>query len=156
MFNLFKPKKKEEPQHQLSEQIPVSNLEAYVVQGYENEKRLKSEIADLKNEIESFKKKEKEHDALKVVLRNKEREISGLLVENKRIERLEERLSESEKRFNSSKIREQSLLDERGRLEKEMRGVVTAEVKGRISYKVSNHKGNLSKAAVLEMIEGVQ
>lgn len=155
MFNLFKPKQKEK-QHQLSEQIPVSNLEAYVVQGYETEKRLKSEIADLKKEIESFKENEKKHDALKIVLQKKEREISGLLVENKRIEHLEGRLSESEKRFNNLKIREQSLLDERATLEKQMRGVVTAEVKGSIANKVSNHKGNLSKAAVLEMIEGVQ
>lgn len=155
MFNIFK-KKYEEEKHELSEQIPVSNLESYVVQGYENEKRMKSEIERLKGKIEQYEKDKVEHSALKVVLQNKEREIDNLIAENKRIERLEEQLNESRKRFNNLKIREQSLLDERDKLEDAMREAITADVKNTVLAKINEHKGNLSKAIVTEIVEGVE
>lgn len=152
MFNLFK--KQPEPGTQLTDQISVDNLKAYVVEGYDKEKALKSELSDKQAEIELLKDQIKEHDALKVVLDEKQQIISNLEFENKKIATLQKRIEEKDKMLNNRKIIIKNLQDERETLEQSMKEHFTAECQKSIASRLEQHKGNLSKAKAIELVKG--
>lgn len=145
MFNLFK-KKQPEPETQLTDHVPVDNLKAYVVRGYETEKRLTAEL-DRKNQTI------KEFDATKVILSEKERDIRELENQNKEINQLENKIIEAEKLLNERKIIIKNLYDERQNLELQTEEHFTTLCKQSIINRVEQHKGNLSKAKAIEIVE---
>jgi len=58
MFGLIKKKK----EYDLADQIPVDNLKKYVVQGYEKEKSLESQIEKKDSEIEKLQNEQRKNN----------------------------------------------------------------------------------------------
>lgn len=159
MFNVFKKKPEEETQ--LTDQISVDNLKAYVVQGYDKEKELQSKLDRKEQEINDLKVKIEELDALKVVLENKERIIRELEYKNKRVENLENQLADRENKNSDLVIKNRQLKNqidemqnERKTIEIDIKRVAKAETIAWITNRVEQHKGNLSKAKAIELVKG--
>lgn len=158
MFNLFKKQPEEETQ--LTDQISVDNLKAYVVQGYDKEKELQAKLDHKQQEVNDLKAKVKELDALKVVLENKERIIKELEHKNEQIENIEKQIIDRENKNSDLVIKNRRLENqiadmqrERRTIEPDIKKVARAETIDRISNRIERHKGNLSKAKAIEIIK---
>lgn len=152
MFNVFKkPKEKVE----LTEQVPVDNLRSYVVQGYEKQKILEAEIEVKDDEIQGLKNTIEELDALKVVLSEKERTIRHLEYKVSEIERLEEQLSEKEKKIADYVIMVNELNTKLSKMMVDIKQEANEDIKESIVSRIQQHKGNLSKAKAIELVEEV-
>ncbi|MBO0473257.1 hypothetical protein JZO86_06025 [Enterococcus ureasiticus] len=159
MFNVFKKKPEEETQ--LTDQISVDNLKAYVVHGYDKEKELQSKLDRKEQEINGLKVKIEELDALKVVLENKERIIRELNYKYEKVEALEKQIIDTDNKWNDQVIKNRELRNQISKMEQERRTIepiirssARGEVISRITERIENHKGNLSKAKAVEIIKG--
>lgn len=146
-----KPKEKVE----LTEQVPVDNLRSYVVQGYEKQKILEAEIEVKDDEIQGLKNTIEELDALKVVLSEKERTIRHLEYKVSEIERLEEQLSEKEKKIADYVIMVNELNTKLSKMMVDIKQEANEDIKESIVSRIQQHKGNLSKAKAIELVEEV-
>ncbi|OTN83705.1 hypothetical protein A5819_003466 [Enterococcus sp. 7E2_DIV0204] len=158
MFNVFKKKPEEETQ--LTDQISVDNLKAYVVQGYDKEKELQSKLDRKEQEINDLKVKIEELDALKVVLENKERIIRELNYKYEKVGALEKQIIDTDNKWNDQVIKNRELRNQISKMEQERRTIepiIRSSERGvvisRITERIENHKGNLSKAKAIEIIK---
>ncbi|MDA9472064.1 hypothetical protein [Enterococcus sp. 5H] len=153
MFNLFK-KKQPEPETQLTDHVPVDNLKAYVVRGYETEKRLTAEL-DMKNQtIKELESKLEDFDALEVILSEKQEEIWKLEFENQKIEQLKTKIDERNRKIDDYAIKVTELKKSRESYGRYLIQKTRSEVKQSIINRIEQHKGNLSKAKAIEIVEG--
>lgn len=153
MFNLFK-KKQPELETQLTDHVPVDNLKAYVVRGYETEKRLTAEL-DMKNQtIEELKSRLEDFDAMEVILSEKQEEIRKLEFENQKIDQLKTKIDERNRKIDDYAIKVTELKKSRESYGRDLIQKTRSEVKQSIINRIEQHKGNLSKAKVIEIVEG--
>ncbi|MBE9387852.1 hypothetical protein [Vagococcus salmoninarum] len=161
MFNLFKRAVPEENKN--TELIEVSDLKQYVVKAYENEKLNAASAEKDKIRIKELDAKLKAADIEKIVLNEKESEVSrlerGVQTLELRLESLRKEKDENLSQLNSYKIKyrdtEQTIEEIKMQNKKEVLEAVMInndKLKSRLMQQVESHKGNLSKKIVLDLI----
>lgn len=152
MFNLFK--KQPEPETQLTDHVPVDNLKAYVVREYEKGKQLTAELDKKNQTIEELKSRLKDFDAMEVILSEKQEEIRKLEFENQKIEQLKTKIDERNRKIDDYAIKVTELKKSRESYGRDLIQKTRSEVKHSIINQLEQHKGNLSKAKAIEIVEG--
>lgn len=153
MFNLFK-KKQPEPETQLTDHVPVDNLKAYVVREYEKGKQLTAELDKKNQTIEELKSRLKDFDAMEVILSEKQEEIRKLEFENQKIDQLKIKIDERNRKIDDYAIKVTELKKSRESYGRDLIQKTRLDVKQSIINRIEQHKGNLSKAKAIEIVEG--
>lgn len=155
------------PKKQSVEQVKVPDLKQYLVDGYNEIRKVKSEKIELENKLEEQKQIEQLYEGVLVTLDEfkKRDEENG-----QEIERLKEKINKKDNEIyllkdtiNNYKIQEKKLEEKQKELKRIENGIyeeIESEVKEKIanykkglSYKIKNTKGNLSKEKIIEIIE---
>lgn len=151
-LNKKEEKAEEVAETELTDLVNVSNLKSYVVEGYEKEKQLKSELEQKNKRIHALQKQLHEFDAIKVVLEQKEGEIALLESKIREIPVLEAMNTDLKERLNEKDIANRKL-NERRRVDiAEARRDVATKLVNQICGRLQSHKGNLSKAQAVEIV----
>lgn len=161
MFGLFK--KTEFQEEKTNELVAVNDLKQYVVDAYEKEKTLSSSIEQMKNEIKELKDKLKEAAIEKVVLDQKNDEVNRLESRVSQRERkiglLEDSIDSLKNDLNTYRIKyrdtEKTIEDLKIQNKQETSNQVMIgrdKLKSNLMQQVEEHKGNLSKKIVLDLI----
>ncbi|EAD0738607.1 hypothetical protein NY11_04450 [Listeria monocytogenes] len=158
MFKFLSKKSEQEEvaETELTDLVNVSNLKSYVVEGYEKEKQLKSELERKDKRIQALQKQLHEYDAIKIVLEQKEREILSLESKIREIPVLESINTDLKERLNEKDITNRKLNERRRGDIAEARREVTEKLVNEIVARLQEHKGNLSKAQAVEIAKGVK
>ncbi|MGM0238407.1 hypothetical protein [Enterococcus sp. AZ103] len=163
MFDLFKKKKEiTSNETELTDNIPVSNLKNYVVQGYEKEKELLEDIGDKAREILRLRDSLKEFDALKVVLEKKESDIRRLETDLKLAEKYKDLNTELNDKINTLQIEKHNLLKEKAEITSSLESQFSQKLLAfsddlleKFSELVTNYKGNLSKQEAKDILDSL-
>ena len=134
-------------------QIKVPDIKEYLVREYEAAKDREYEIERLENQLEEARELKMKYDAAMVTLKEyRDRLDTEEAKRDKLKEKIaEERAAKHEARdeLNSYKIK----FHEVNRTKDELRDEVIGDVKRNIIENIQKQKGNLSKKAVIEIIE---
>lgn len=155
MFKFLTKKDEQEEiaETELTDLVNVSNLKSYVVEGYEKEKQLKSELEQKDRRIQALQKQLHEYDAIKVVLEQKEREILSLESKIREIPVLESMNTDLKERLNEKDIANRKLNERRRGDIAEARRDVATKLVNQVCGRLQGHKGNLSKAQAVEIVK---
>lgn len=153
----FTPKKSEEltvvPDTEISVAIP--DIKQYLVEEYERVNELKLINEGLEQELEKSQEVKIKYDAALVTLdeysrRLKSTELS-IAKEKEKTENVKRELKAAIDEVNSYKIK----LSHAALTKEELKEEIREDLKTEIISKINNHKGNLSKKIVCELINGI-
>ncbi|HBM3505970.1 TPA: hypothetical protein LWH00_000797 [Listeria innocua] len=159
-MNWFKKTPKTVQPDNLPDLIRVDNLKEYVVDSFEQKKRDAKSIEQLTSKISGLEERLKEVDVLKVVLLEKDAALR--LAEAKirditsKVERTQRKLDNATSELNSFKILQDTQTQKNQANERRAASSAKKDFAKELQNLINNHKGNLSKATVLNYIEQIE
>ncbi|HCW3194941.1 TPA: hypothetical protein OXD26_001786 [Listeria monocytogenes] len=159
-MNLFKKTPKIVQPDNLPDLIQVDNLKEYVVDSFEQKKRDAKTIEQLTSKISELEERLKEVDVLKVVLSEKDSALklaeTNIYSITRKLERTQQKLDSATSELNSFKILQDTQTQKNQANERRAASSAKKEFAKELRNLINNHKGNLSKATVLNYIEQVE
>ncbi|EOC0750385.1 hypothetical protein ACI1E0_001238 [Listeria monocytogenes] len=159
-MNLFKKTPKIVQPDNLPDLIQVDNLKEYVVDSFEQKKRDAKTIEQLTSKISELEERLKEVDVLKVVLSEKDSALrlaeTNTYSLTREVERTQQKLDNATSELNSFKILQDTQAQKNQASERRAASSAKKEFAKELQNLINNHKGNLSKATVLNYIEQVE
>ncbi|EAE9744422.1 hypothetical protein CC237_09865 [Listeria monocytogenes] len=159
-MNLFKKTPKIVQPDNLPDLIQVGNLKEYVVDSFEQKKRDAKTIEQLTSKISELEERLKEVDVLKVVLSEKDSALklaeTNIYSITRKLERTQQKLDSATSELNSFKILQDTQTQKNQANERRAASSAKKEFAKELQNLINNHKGNLSKATVLNYIEQIE
>ncbi|EAF3350791.1 hypothetical protein CW378_12845 [Listeria monocytogenes] len=159
-MNLFKKTPKIVQPDNLPDLIQVDNLKEYVVDSFEQKNRDAKTIEQLTSKISELEERLKEVDVLKVVLSEKDSALklaeTNIYSITRKLERTQQKLDNATSELNSFKILQDTQTQKNQANERRAASSAKKEFAKELRNLINNHKGNLSKATVLNYIEQVE
>ncbi|HCJ4522929.1 TPA: hypothetical protein NR462_000500 [Listeria innocua] len=144
----------------LPDLIQVDNLKEYVVDSFEQKKRDAKTIEQLTNKISELEERLKEVDVLKVVLSEKDSALrlaeKNIYSLTREVERTQQKLDNAPSELNSFKILQDTQAQKNQASERRAASSAKKEFAKELQNLINDHKGNLSKATVLNYIEQIE
>ncbi|EAF2083466.1 hypothetical protein FTE37_14175 [Listeria monocytogenes] len=144
----------------LPDLIQVDNLKEYVVDSFEQKKRDAKTIEQLTSKISELEERLKEVDVLKVVLSEKDSALrlaeTNISIITRKVERTQQKLDNATSELNSFKILQDTQIQKNQANERRAASSAKKEFAKELQNLINNHKGNLSKATVLNYIEQIE
>ena len=151
-LSLFKPKAltvKKEPVF-----VSVPDIKEYLVKEYERVNLLREENERLLDELEKAKEVQMKYEATLVTLDEYSKRIDyhgkKLTQKDRDIIELQKKVSQARNELNSYKIK----FNEAAITKEEIKEEVISDFRKELISKIKNHKGNLSKGVVCQIING--
>ncbi|EAF4459105.1 hypothetical protein CYH18_14590 [Listeria monocytogenes serotype 1/2a] len=159
-MNLFKKTPKIVQPDNLPDLIQVDNLKEYVVNSFEQKKMDAKTIEQLTSKISGLEERLKEVDVLKVVLSEKDSALklaeTNIYSITRKLERTQQKLDNATSELNSFKILQDTQTQKNQANERRAASSAKKEFAKELQNLINNHKGNLSKATVLNYIEQIE
>ncbi|HAA2372595.1 TPA: hypothetical protein H9481_002327 [Listeria monocytogenes] len=144
----------------LTDLIQVDNLKEYVVDSFEQKKKDAGTIERLNREIIGLKERLKEVDVLKIVLSEKDSALrlaeSNIYSITRKVDNTQQKLDNATSELNSFKILQDTQTQKNQANERRAASSAKKEFAKELRNLINNHKGNLSKATVLNYIEQIE
>ncbi|EAG3505332.1 TPA: hypothetical protein K8T94_001856 [Listeria monocytogenes] len=144
----------------LPDLIQVDNLKEYVVDSFEQKKRDAKTIEQLTSKISELEERLKEMEVLKVVLSEKDSALrlaeTNIYSITRKVERTQQKLDNATSELNSFKILQDTQARKNQATERRAASSAKKEFAKELQNLINNHKGNLSKATVLNYIEQIE
>ncbi|EAE8321805.1 hypothetical protein BOQ21_02565 [Listeria monocytogenes] len=155
-MNWFKKPMKIEQPDNLPDLISVDNLKEYVVDSYEQKKKDAQTIEQMTSKISALEERLKEVDVLKIVLSEKDSALiladSSIRETTREAERTQQKLDTIMSELNSFKILQDTQAQKNQANERKAIYSAKKEFAKELQNLINDHKGNLSKATVLNYI----
>ncbi|EAC7612358.1 hypothetical protein [Listeria monocytogenes] len=144
----------------LPDLIQVDNLKEYVVDSFEQKKRDAKTIEQLTSKISELEERLKEMEVLKVVLSEKDSALrlaeTNIYSLTREVERTQQKLDNATSELNSFKILQDTQAQKNQAIERRAASSAKKEFAKELQNLINDHKGNLSKATVLNYIEQIE
>ncbi|EAC4527123.1 hypothetical protein EAT10_10665 [Listeria monocytogenes] len=159
-MNLFKKTPKIAQPDNLPDLIQVDTLKEYVVNSFEQKKMDAKTIEQLTSKISGLEERVKEVDVLKVVLSEKDSALrlaeTNISIITRKVERTQQKLDSATSELNSFKILQDTQTQKNQANERRAASSAKKEFAKELQNLINDHKGNLSKATVLNYIEQIE